>query len=110
MVCLYGRVCRERPSLLAFLELDSGYDPVPALEKVRCPVLALFGAQDTFVPVEKSARIWQTALEKGGNRQVTIRIFPNADHSLIESKTGGLKEAARAQRFVPGYFTTLSDW
>ena len=83
---------------------------MPVLEKVTCPVLAVFGAKDTFLPAEKSARIWQTALEKAGNKDVTIRVFPDGDHSLIESKTGGLKETARARRFVPGFFETLRDW
>jgi pimeloyl-ACP methyl ester carboxylesterase len=104
-----GSVGKDDP-FWHFWSLIRGYDPVPALEKVKCPVLAVFGAKDTFVPVEKSARVWRTALEKAGNRDVTIRVFPDGDHSLIESKTGGLKEVARARRFVPGYFETVLDW
>jgi len=72
-------------------------------------VLAVLGAKDTFLPAEKSARIWQTALDKAGTKDVTIRVFPDGDHS-VESKTGGLKEAARVQRFVPGYFELFRDW
>jgi pimeloyl-ACP methyl ester carboxylesterase len=104
-----GHVGKEHP-FWHFWSLIRGYDPVPVLEKVTCPVLAVFGAKDTFLPAEKSARIWQTALEKAGNKDVTIRVFPDGNHSLIESKTGGLKESARAQRFVPGFFETLRDW
>jgi hypothetical protein len=42
----------------------------------------------------------------------TIRrsIFPDGDHSLIESESGGLKESARARRFVPGFFDLLREW
>lgn len=104
-----GSVGKEHP-FWHFWSLIRGYDPVPVLEKVTCPVLAVFGAKDTFLPAEKSARIWQMALEKAGNKEVTIRVFPDGDHSLIESKTGGLKETARARRFVPGFFETLRDW
>ena len=93
-----------------FWRLICAFDPVPALEKVRCPVLAVWGANDTFVPPEKSARIWQAALTKAGNRDATIKVFPDGDHSLIASKTGGLKETARAQDFVPEYFDTLRQW
>jgi uncharacterized protein len=93
-----------------FWALIRSYDPVPALEKVTCPVLAVFGAKDTFLPAEKSAAIWKAALEKAGNKDVTVRVFPDGDHSLIESESGGLKEAARARRFVPGFFDLCRDW
>lgn len=93
-----------------FWRLIRSYDPVPDLEKVRCPVLALYGGKDTFLPVEKSVQVWQRALEKAGNKDVTLRVFPDGDHSLIESRTGGLKDTARARRFVPGYFDTIRDW
>jgi len=97
-------------SFWRFFNLIRDYDPVPVIEKVTCPVLAVFGAKDTYLPAEKSARIWQAALERAGNKDVTILTYPDGDHSLIECKTGGPKEIARARRFVPGYFNTLRDW
>jgi pimeloyl-ACP methyl ester carboxylesterase len=100
----------EDNSFWGFWRLIHNFDPVPALENVRCPVLALWGAKDTFVPAEKSARIWQAALAKAGNEDVTIKVYPEGDHSLIISKNGGLKESARLRGFVPGYFETLRDW
>jgi dipeptidyl aminopeptidase/acylaminoacyl peptidase len=93
-----------------FWRLICTFDPVPALEKVHCPVLAVLGAKDTFVPAEKSARIWQAALAQAGNNDVTIKVFPGGDHSLLACKTGGLKEIPRARGFVPGYFDTLREW
>jgi len=81
--------------------LIHNFDPVP--------VLALFGAKDTFVPTEKSARIWRAALARAGNRDVTIKVYADGDHSLVISRTGGLKESARAG-FVLGYFDTLYEW
>lgn len=104
-----GHAGKDHP-FWEFWRLIRDYDPVPVMEKVTCPVLAVFGAKDTFLPAEKSARIWQAALEKAGNNDATIRVFQNGDHSLIESKTGGLKETAQARRFVPGYFELLHDW
>ncbi len=93
-----------------FWRLIRTFDPVPVLEKVHCPVLALLGAKDTFLPAEKSARIWQAALSKAGNKDVTIKVYTDGDHSLIISKTGGLKESARARGFVSGYFDALREW
>jgi len=93
-----------------FFRLISDYDPVPALEKLTCPVLAIFGELDTYVPVAASVAIWEKALKKAANQDYTIQVFPKGDHSLIEVKTGGLKEAPYLKRFVPGYFDTLSNW
>jgi hypothetical protein len=104
-----GHAGKDHP-FWQFWRLIRGFDPVPVLEKVHCPVLAVLGARDTFVPAEKSARIWREALAKAGNEGVTIRVFPDGDHSLIACKSGGLKETARARNFVPGYFDTLRDW
>jgi pimeloyl-ACP methyl ester carboxylesterase len=104
-----GHVGKDNPDW-RFWRLIRTFDPVPALEKVHCPVLAVLGAKDMFVPAEKSARIWQAALTKAGNKDVTIKVFPDGDHSLIACKTGGLKEIPRARGFVSGYFDTLREW
>jgi len=73
-------------------------------------VLAIFGERDTFVPVEKSALNWKRGLEKADNKDVTIKIFESGDHSLVEVKTGGLKELPRLRRFVPGGFEFQKEW
>jgi pimeloyl-ACP methyl ester carboxylesterase len=93
-----------------FWRLIRDYDPLPALENVRCPVLAVFGERDTYVPVAKSVANWETGLKKAGNADVTIKVFANADHSLLEVKTGGLKEMPRVKGFVPAGFQFQKDW
>lgn len=93
-----------------FWRLIHDYDPAPALEKVKCPVLAVWGGLDTFVAVEESVAVWRKSLAQAGNKDVTIRVFPDGDHSLLEAKTGGLKEVPRLKGFVPGYFQMQKDW
>ena len=104
-----GSVGKSNP-FWDFWNIIRDYDPRPSLENVTCPVLAILGGKDTYLPVEKSAAIWKSSLERAGNKDFTIRIFANGDHSLIESKTGGVKESARAERFVPGFFDALLQW
>jgi alpha-beta hydrolase superfamily lysophospholipase len=96
-----------------------GFDPGPSWEKVRCPVLSIHGEKDTLAPVEASIAVVKQALEKAGNSDLTVKIFPRADHRLAVSATGGRKEAAdRAKTrpagsdpdFAPGYLDTMSDW
>ena len=76
------------------------YDPVPALERVSQPVLAIYGTQDTAVPIVQSSRELEAALERGGNRSYMIRFFAGAGHGLRVSDGG----------FAPGYLETTGEW
>jgi pimeloyl-ACP methyl ester carboxylesterase len=59
------------------------YDPVPALRRVRCPVLALFGGADrNVVPAINLPRM-KTALADAGNPDVTLLEIPGANHGLV---------------------------
>jgi len=62
---------------------EMSYDPMPALEKVKCPVLAIFGELDTLTPVVETTANYRKGLRKAGNKDVTIKVFPNADHALL---------------------------
>jgi hypothetical protein len=95
------------------------YDPGPAWEQVRCPVLAIYGDRDTSLPAEKSLPILRRGLDKAGNRDVTIRVFDHADHGIVRAETGGPKEARERARlrkggdrpdFAPGYLEMMTTW
>lgn len=64
-------------------KLQMVYDPMPALQKVKQPVLAVFGELDTLTPVAATTAIYRKALSQGGNRDYSIKVFPGADHSLL---------------------------
>jgi pimeloyl-ACP methyl ester carboxylesterase len=59
------------------------YDPMPALEKVKCPVLAIFGELDTLTPVAETTANYRKGPGKAGNKDVTIKVFSSADHALL---------------------------
>jgi dienelactone hydrolase len=86
------------------------FDPLPALKSVRSPVLGLFGSLDTATPARLAAANMQRALNDGGNRNVTVRIFESANHPLMEAQTGSNAEIPRLQRMVPGLFDLLRSW
>jgi dienelactone hydrolase len=95
------------------------FDPGPAWEKVRCPVLAIYGDRDTSLPAEKSIPIIRRGLEKAGNPDMTISVFSHADHGIVRAETGGPKEArerglARKKGdppdFAPGYLDAMTTW
>jgi len=83
------------------------YDPIPVLSRVKVPVLVLFGAADQFTPSETVPKFIETmsaALARGGNRDVTSRIFPDADHDLNVKLENGQFSAP------PDYHEVISNW
>ena len=89
--------------LWAFLvrNLQHPYEPVTALERITCPVLAIFGELDTLVPVATSVRIFEEALSRAGNRDATIEVFPGADHRVMTGEPS---------TFADGYLDTMTGW
>ncbi len=69
--------------------LTSFFEPVPALQKIKCPVLLIFGGDDANYPAQRSAEIMARALRGGGNCDVTTKIFQGADHGLLVRQTDG---------------------
>ncbi|HEU5136926.1 MAG TPA: alpha/beta fold hydrolase [Steroidobacteraceae bacterium] len=78
------------------------FDPLPALEKVTCPVLGVFGELDTATPAARTAENMRRVLTRAGHQDFMIRIFPNAGHSL--------SELPAKSRMAPGVFETLRSW
>jgi pimeloyl-ACP methyl ester carboxylesterase len=82
------------------------HDPALVLEKVKVPVLAMWGSGDSLtVPEsirEMVAKIEQS-LKKGGNKDVTTKIFPGAEHDLTVKGSG-------EQVPAPGFHSTLMSW
>ena len=91
-------------------ETQFSYDPVPAFEKITCPVLAFWGGLDRYVPVQKSIMIFEQALKKAGNKNYTTKVFSTGRHDLVEGEVGSTKEASRMKRLVPGYWNTMTNW
>lgn len=83
------------------------YDTQQVWERVRCPVLAIYGDADTSSGKPAPLiEIIRAGLAKAGNTNFLFKIIPNADHSLFETRQHGV--ASRA--FAPGYLETLTSW
>ena len=87
------------------------YDPVGALEKVKCPVLAIDGEKDLQVPGKENLLAIEKAVKKGGNQQVTTKLFPNMNHLFQECKTGSPAEYSQIeQTFSPIAMEVVAKW
>ncbi len=76
------------PWMSTFLTLD----PVPYLEKVSVPVLALNGDRDLQVPATQNLSAIQAALERAGNHDVTIMELEGLNHLFQQVETGTIDE------------------
>jgi pimeloyl-ACP methyl ester carboxylesterase len=78
------------------------FSPLPALRRVKAPVLGVWGEADPLTDAPKAASAMREALSKGGNRDVTVKIFPSAGHSLMETPS--------RKGMAPGVFDYLRQW
>src|SRR5262249_54087986 len=82
------------------------YDPVPALRKVRVPVLALNGSLDLQVPASQNLPPIRAAL--ANNRDATVMEMAGLNHLFQHARTGAPKEyGAIEETLAPELLQTL---
>ncbi|MDR1096555.1 MAG: alpha/beta hydrolase, partial [Tannerella sp.] len=84
------------------------YNPAEALEKVKCPVLALNGEKDLQVPPGVNLEAIRKAVKKG---KLTARELPGLNHIFQECSTGLLTEYSTIeQTFSPAALDIILNW
>ena len=103
-----------RDSLAAatpWLRFFMAYDPLADARRVRAPTLVLQGATDRQVTAEQAEEL-AAAVRAGGNRDVTVRVFPDLNHLLVHDPSG----AFAGYRSLPSYAVrpdvlgAVTDW
>jgi hypothetical protein len=64
-----------------------GIDAFPFARKIKMPVLLLHGTTDRHVPPSSATRL-AAAFRSNGNRDVTVRLFPNLNHVFLPDPDG----------------------
>ena len=99
-------LARVMPWMKFFLD----YDGRPTAARVRAPVLILHGEKDYQVPVAEAEKT-AAAIRAGGNRDVTVRVFPGLNHLFLPDGGFGL-----SYEKLPSYVVSsevmgaLADW
>lgn len=88
----------DDPALWPLILEINDFDPRPALERIRVPVLALFGAQDSIVPVEASVSVYLEAVRK---ELLTVEVIAGGDHRVQTGDPPALAD---------GYLERLTDF
>lgn len=87
------------------------YDPAATLRRVHVPVLAINGELDLQVSPSQNLPAIKTALETGGNRDVTARELPKLNHLFQTASTGNTTEYGTIEETIsPVALKAISDW
>ena len=97
----------DQPAPLTFLARNLDFDPLPVLQRVQCPVLALFGAEDTIVPVAESVAAVAAHL-RAGDACPGIGVFPGANHGLFTADPE--PGIARTDQLAPGFLPMVAGF
>lgn len=81
------------------------FEPMPMWQKVKVPVLLVWGDKDFVVPVTEGKALIETALKHNG--KVTTRIFPNVNHGGVVVNDG---KAWDFQRISLEYYNYTAEW
>jgi carboxymethylenebutenolidase len=73
-VAWYGRVVGEKTAI-------NPEHPIDLAAKIKAPVLGLYGAKDTGIPVESLEKM-KAALAAAGNTKCTFVVYPNSGHAF----------------------------
>lgn len=87
------------------------YDPVPTARSVTTPVLILQGATDQQVTADQ-APVLEEAFRAGGNRDVTMRVYPATNHLFLADPDGNPAgySALKTGSLSREVLQTLVDW
>ncbi len=87
------------------------HDPVPTLEKVQIPVLALNGTLDLQVPCQENLDAIKAALQRGGNRDHETIAYPSLNHLFQHCETGAITEYATIEEtFSTEVLDKMTSW
>ncbi len=83
-------------------------DPLNYIQKVKCPVLLLFGELDKQVPAKINTERLKSLKNK---KNISLKIIPQANHLFQKAKTGQLYEyGILPKRLAYGFLETMTSW
>ncbi|WP_377703330.1 dienelactone hydrolase family protein [Pseudoduganella sp. UC29_71] len=91
-VAWYGRVVGEKTAI-------NPLHPIDVADKIKAPVLGLYGAKDTGIPVESLDKM-KAALAAAGNTKSTFVVYPNSGHAFHADYRPSYNEADARDGFA----------
>jgi len=88
------------------------HDPADDWQRIRVPVLAVFGELDTQVDAEQNLPAMEAALRRAGNRDIEMIVLPGANHTFQpHAQTGSPAEyETLAPELIPELLELIATW
>ena len=87
------------------------YDPAQDLKKLKCPVLALNGEKDIQVDAAMNLTAIQERVTGNGNKNVTVKAYPNLNHLFQTCEKGTLAEYGQLEETInPEVLKDIIEW
>ncbi|PQA59964.1 alpha/beta hydrolase family protein [Siphonobacter curvatus] len=87
------------------------FDPVPSLQKMTVPTLALNGTKDVQVNADMNLQGIENALQKAGNKRYKIVRLEGLNHLMLPAKTGLPQEYAAIKGDIdPTFLEAVYEW
>ncbi|MDX5421968.1 MAG: alpha/beta hydrolase, partial [Hymenobacteraceae bacterium] len=85
-------------------------DPTEGFRQLKCPVLAVNGTKDVQV-LPYHLPLVEKAIRKGGNKNVTVKMFESKNHLFQTAKTGSIPEYAEIEETIaPDVVEYVVNW
>jgi pimeloyl-ACP methyl ester carboxylesterase len=89
----------------------AAYNPQPAIQKLKCPVLALNGSADIQVPAVENLNAIEALLKKTGNKNFTIHKFEGLNHLFQKCTKCTVAEYGQLENTVePEVLDIIGNW
>ncbi len=90
---------------------DLFFSAASALERVRCPTLAVIGSKDLQVSPTANLKAIAEALERGGNRRFKVHELPGLNHLFQTADSGAPSEYPKIEETIsPKALEMISTW
>lgn len=94
-----------------WIKFYMNYDPQPALTKITCPALLLFGELDAQVLPGQNKDLMAQAITGNGNKKVQATVISKANHLFQLATSGSPMEYSMLKKeFSPELLDTLNNW
>lgn len=104
-----GKPDSAMTDLREYMRQTLALNQAETFKRIRCPVLILQGERDAMVLAHHAVATGR-ALADAGNKQVSLRIFPNLSHTFTPSPLDQSIAAEKKNQISPEALETIHKW
>ena len=94
-----------------WMEFFLQYDPATPIASADYPILAVFGAKDTQVPVEPNMKELTRIMQNNPHHKIDTLVFDEANHLFQKADSGSPSEYSKLDKaFVEGFTEQVAEW